>query len=748
MKTIPNSRIHILAMTLICALNVAARKTNPAVDQAALKKSLANITTEFQKIDKNLQKEKNDFFAGLQKSNFDPQNAVRLDHRFQIEMREAARLDGKWIKTYQKGGRSNPKSPNWERKIAVNYSHWLKKAISIGENPKANKNSHLASLKLMLTVMGRISNEANAESELAGYRPRLARLYQLAEKHADAVRAYMELADPTRTTEANLRLRYLNSAVVSQAILAHWPLTPPWRDVAEGKLANSKSATESNARKELKEILARVSQDQGGVDNISNWTYDAHIGLIDWAAGHFQEGLDLWKPRLNSQAAVTGKTSEHRSQAGGFTLVHLRTKKAWPELEAAARQAISLRWQPAFGRRKIDPQGMLGDALFNGGKALLTSGDATNAEIKFAEFTAKFKKDVRYEEAFFLRAKAEQGAHHFSEALATFKEFIGKFPASRFEEDATRSGFELATDMADEESGLYLGKRYMISHGNSERGRKITEGYAQLALGNGFYGDGIAALERLATKVKGRSARAEAVARILDIQVLVAPPESVLETAERLIHLGNLPPEILLRVFRAQARASSASNNKAVIFRAKSEGAKLWARLGDGDQQNRDAWGEILFINAETRGNKEIDEVFSLEIQNPTAHLVRTGSDYDQIKAAYDGVCAIGRNLYCAAALFRTARVAERFQTGIADLTIAETLEVEVVDRFKNTKLELISRWQKDATTADSQATELANQGMAPTAYAFAIQLGGGADLILDDRTIAGLHGFTQLDVR
>ncbi|NBQ54019.1 MAG: hypothetical protein EBU49_10620 [Proteobacteria bacterium] len=203
----------------------------------------------------------------------------------------------------------------------------------------------------------------------------------------------------------------------------------------------------------------------------------------------------------------------------------------------------------------------------------------------------------------------------------------------------------------------------------------------------------------------------------------------------------------MLRVFRAQARAASASNKRGLISRAKEQGAKLWARLGDSDQQNRDAWGEILFIEAEVHGNKEVGEVFSLEIRDPIAHLVRTGTEYDQIKAGYDGVCAIGRNLYCAAALFRIARVAERFQTGIADLGIADTLEAEVVEQFKTRKAELISRWQKDAAAADTQAAELAGQGMAPTGYATAIQL-GGADLVLDDRTIAGFHGFTQIDVR
>ncbi len=744
MKPMRKSCLTVLAITLICILNVAAKKGKPAIDGAALKTTLAAITSDFQKLEKNLQQQKANFSKGIRKPGFDPQEAVRLDRHFRNEIQNAAKLDEKWVKASQKGGRLNAKKHNWESKITRLHVQWVKQAMAAGENPKAGKGAHLASLKLMQTVIARSENE----SELAGFRPRLARLYQLSEKHADAVRAFMELADPQRTTDARRRIQYLTSAAASQAVLAHWPLTPPWREVAEAKLKESPRSGDPGARQGLKDIFIRLAQEQGGIDNTSNWTYDAHTGLIDWTAGRTQEGMDLWKPRLNSQAALNGKASNHRAQAGGFTLIELRAKKSWPELEATARQAIALRWLPVHGKQKIDPVAMLGDALFEGGKALLTAGDAPNAEAKFAEFTGSFRKDRRYEEAFFLRGKAEQGARHFIEALTTFKDFIGRFPGSRFNEEATRTGFDLATDMADEESGLYLGKHYISSHSKSGHARRITESYAQLALGNGFYSDGVAALESLAAKVKDKSGRADALARILDIQVLVATPDSVLDTANRLIRLGNLPPEIMLRVFRAQARAASTSNKKALVSRAKSEAAKLWARLGDSDQQNRDAWGEILFIEAEEHGNKEIGEIFSLEIQDPTAHLARTGAEYDQIKSAYDGVCGIGRNLYCAAALFRVARVAERFQTAISDLGIPDTLEAAVVEQFKTRKAELINRWQKDAAAADSQASELAGQGMAPTGYSMAIQLGGDADLILDDRTIAGFHGFTQIDVR
>ncbi|NBQ53569.1 MAG: hypothetical protein EBU49_08320, partial [Proteobacteria bacterium] len=494
MKSIRKSCLIVLAITLVCIFNVAAKKGKPAIDAAALKTTLAAITSDFQKLEKGLRQQKDNFSKGIRRPGFDPQEAVRLDRLFQNEIRNAAKLDEKWVKASQKGGKSNAKKLNWEAKITRLHVQWVKQAMAAGENPKASKSAHLASLKLMQTVIARSENE----SELAGFRPRLARLYQLSEKHADAVRAFLELADPQRTTDAQRRIQYLTSAATSQSVLAHWPSTPPWREVAEGKLKEAAHSGGPAARKDLKEIFIRLAQEQGGIDNTSNWTFDAHIGLIDWTAGQIQEAMDLWKPRLNSQAALNGKMANHRAQAAGFTLVELRAKKSWQELESTARQAIALRWTPAHGKRKINPVEMLGDALFEGGKALLSAGDATNAEGKFAEFTGSFKKDKRYEEAFFLRGKAERGARHFIEALTTFKDFIGKFQRSRFDEEATRSGFDLATDMADEESGLYLGKHYMTSHSKSDQAQRITESYAQLALGNGFYGDGVTALESLA----------------------------------------------------------------------------------------------------------------------------------------------------------------------------------------------------------------------------------------------------------
>jgi len=306
----------------------------------------------------------------------------------------------------------------------------------------------------------------------------------------------------------------------------------------------------------------------------------------------------------------------------------------------------------------------------------------------------------------------------------------------------------LSTDMAEEESGLYFGKRYTLSYARGETGAGITESYAQLALGNGFYSDGISALEKLAKGSRGAQARADAMARILDIQTLVASPESILDTASRLLKMGNLTPGARMRAFRAKARAGAASGQPQVVARAKQDAARIEPETGEDDQATRDARGEILFIDAETRGQLELNEVFSLGVADPYAHLTRSEAEYNRIKSGYESVCATGRNIWCAAALFRSARVAEKFEAAVSSLGIAETLEAEVVERFKEKKSGLLDRWKKDAATSDSQAAELASQGMAAPHYALAIQLGGGADLILDDRTIGGLHGFTQIDAR
>ncbi|NDE16116.1 hypothetical protein EBZ80_14410 [bacterium] len=599
----------------------------------------------------------------------------------------------------------------------------------------------------MQAVIARTHDDASR----AGYRPRLARLYQLCDRHADAVRAFLELADPSQTPDKARRVRYLESAATSQSTLASWPTNPPWNEIASGKFKGASASSHGKAQreaKELKDILTRLTQEQGGLDNLSNWFYDAHVGLIEWSGGRPDEAVELWKPRLASQAALGPKLAVHRSQAGGFTLRHYHEKKSWPELEAAARQAIALGWRPAFGTRKVDPVAMLGDALFEGGKGLLSAGNHAAAEAKLSEFTANFKKDKRFEEAFFLRGKAERGAGHFAEALATFKDFTMRFQRSRFDEEATRAGFELSTDMAEEESGLYFGKRYTLSYARGETGAGITESYAQLALGNGFYSDGISALEKLAKGSRGAQARADAMARILDIQTLVASPESILDTANRLLKMGNLTPGVRMRAFRAQARAGAASGQPQVVARAKQDAARIEPETGEDDQATRDARGEILFIDAETRGQMELTEVFSLGVADPYAHLTRSEAEYNRIKSGYESVCATGRNIWCAAALFRSARVAEKFEAAVSSLGIAETLEAEVVERFKEKKSGLLDRWKKDAATSDSQAAELASQGMAAPHYALAIQLGGGADLILDDRTIGGLHGFTQIDAR
>jgi TolA-binding protein len=746
MRSVLDGR-YFRTISLALCLGAFPALANPSKDNNA--KALSAVTAEFQKLEKTLQSRRSEFTSKTRKSRFDPQDSVRLDQRFMTASREARVLEEKWARIDARGGTTprrakKPGDLGWERKITRAHDQWLRQTLAAGENPRASTSMHLASLRLMQAVISRTHDDA----ALNGFRPRLARLYQLCERHADAVRAFLELADPSRTADSAQRIRYLESAIASQTILASWPVNPPWNEVATGKL---KGAGPGSQRKELKEIYSRVAQEKGGADNTGNWFYDAHAGLMDWAAGQSSDAIDAWKTRLASQASLGAKSQVHRSQAGGFTLRHHHGKKAWAELEAAARQAMSLGWRPAFGPHKVDPAAMLGDALFEGGKSLLDAGNAAAAAAKLKEFTASFKKDKRFEEALFLRGKAERGASQFEEALATFKEFAARFQKSRFDEEATRIGFELSTDMADEESGLYFGKRYTLSHAKSESAPAIIESYARLALGNGFYSDGTSALEKLAKGVKGPDARAQAMARILDIQTLVASPESILETAGRLLKMGNLTPEIQLRAFRAQARAAASAGqagSAGIISRAKQDAGRVVSTMGEGDQATRDAWGEILFIDAETRGHVDLSEAFSLGIADPYSYLTRGEADYNRIKAGYDGVCAIGRNLWCAAALFQTARVAEKFEAATRDLRIAETLEADVVERFKAKKAEMMDRWKKDVATGDSQAAELAAQGIAPPQYALAIQLGGGADLVLDDRTIGGLHAFTQIDAR
>jgi hypothetical protein len=205
---------------------------------------------------------------------------------------------------------------------------------------------------------------------------------------------------------------------------------------------------------------------------------------------------------------------------------------------------------------------------------------------------------------------------------------------------------------------------------------------------------------------------------------------------------------VKLRIARAQARAAAAASNSGLIARARNDAAKVWSAIGEGDQPARDAYGEVLFIAAEVKGRTDVEEIFSLEVRNPEAHLGVQESKYNQAKAAYDAVCAIGRNVWCAPALYRTARLADRFRVATNELGIAETLAEGVVGSFKRKKEALINRWAQEAKGADAQAAELANQGMATPGYALTIQLGAGADLILDDRTISGIHGYTQLDAR
>lgn len=719
------------------------RQAKPAVDAAQLKSTTESLKKDFNKIQNDLQNRQSKFMNDMRRNKSKPADGNTLDRLFQNRIKDAAKLDSRWTSAHQKAGRKNTKSPGWERTISRQHQRWLRAAMTTGESSKAGRNAHLTALAIMKSVVGRLDNEAS----VASYRPRIARLLQLSGKHADAVRAYLELADANDTTSPVKKIQYLKAASVSQAVLADWPLTTPWFDVASGRMKNRSS----NSQEELKDILGRIATGTGGVDNVDNWKYDAQIGLIDWVSGQIETALALWQPRLNSQVPLRGNAMRDRNQAGGFTLQHYKTTKQWAELEKTSRQSLSLRWKPAFGKKSISASAMLGDALFEGGKGLLESGDAKSAVIKLTEFTRNYRKDSRFEEAFFLRGKAEQAAGQYIDALQTFKDFTTRFQRSRFDAEANRIGFKLATDMAEEDAGLYFGKRYSIRHRSSPDHTAITESYAALAIGTGNYDEGISALEQLAAKKSGAEARVEALARILDIQTLIAPPESVLATAARLMRNRSLPAEIQLRVYRAQARAAVITGDDKLIAQTRDKTAKLWNASGlssDSPQEQRDAIGEIYFLYAESIGKTETDPVFGLEVRDPDSHAKKMDARFRALKAPYDAVCEIGRNLHCAAALFQTARLAERFKSAIAELNIAETLDESKVEGFKATKSDLERKWKEDTRRSDAQARELAGQGMVAPGYALAIQLGNGADLILDDRTIGGLHGFIQIDGR
>jgi hypothetical protein len=735
-----------LAAKLTCVLVAHAMLTGarkPAVSNLAAQKELAAVVASFEKLQKDIKERKSGFAARIKKPGFDPQEAVRLDRMFDSAANSAAGLAEKHARIAVKTGKKNARPPAWPAKIKQLHNSWIKQTLNSGEQPQSSRNAHLASLRLMQVIMGRTQDEA----AIAAYRPRLARLFQLSGLHADAVRAYMQLADSEG--QPSRRISYLNNAAVSQSVLAAWPVTPPWLDVASGKNPGPGTAhTKIATRTELKDIYTRLANERGGRDNDSNWQLDAHAGLIDWVAGQQVAAIELWRQRLGSQAALRSGMASHRSQAGGFALKWYRQQKAWSDLESTARQAMSLNWRPMYGKNKINPVEMLGDALFEGGKAQLSGGESATAVAKLTEFTANFRKDRRFEEALFLRGKAERSARKFIEALETFKQFTTIFSRSRFDEEANRIGFELATDMADEEAGMAFGRRYVAIHGRKPAGRSITEAYASLAMGRGFYQEGVTTMEKLAQGESNKEARTAAMAKLMDLQNLIGQTGDALITAGKLQKMGSLPPEIQLRVARAQARAASAANNKVLILRARDDAMRANRAISDGDQQTRDALGEVLFIAAELKGRGEVDEVFNLEVRNPTAHLITQENKYNQVKAAYDSVCGTGRNLWCGPALYRTARVAERFREAAGDLSIADTLASEEVDSFNQKKAALLKRWTDEASAADAQAAELANQGIAAPGYTLTIQLGSGADLVLDDRTISGIHGYIQLDAR
>jgi hypothetical protein len=528
-----------------------------------------------------------------------------------------------------------------------------------------------------------------AESERV--RGRIAELHVASGQHREAVAVWLGLLEQQgeQSPDAAKKRRWLRLAIRSQSILARWPGEAPWAGAPSGP---------QGERQQLLVIWKRLLDvDAEG----AAWNDIAHVGLLEIAGGNTEAALALWNTGL-----ARAHTGPQAAAAAGWMLDHYQRSSNWTALEALARLSREKSIPARHKGKLVDLYATMALALLEGGKTFLAAQDWPNAVKRLKEFTNDFGRAKRHDEGFFLLSQAQRGAGEHTDSIKTLQAFLARHPTSKYARQALLDGGDYSAPMAWEENVIWFHSKFLTQFARDGEAPRVRASLLELYKGRGLWAEAGDTLRATMRSASGETKVAAAL-DLMRIEIREGDLGRAAAVAREIERMPGAGSDAKAEALVTMARWSTQRKDNAGIVAAERALSKLEAS-SPGVQEGL---GAVRFILADSHGVNVQQDIFNLELRSPLATLNQQYRAFDSARSLYSKVCEAGRSSWCAAALFKTARLSEAVVRAIEDINIVQTLAKSEVDTFNNRKNAIMDEMASLAESSDNKSLAVIAEG-------------------------------------
>jgi TolA-binding protein len=566
-------------------------------------------------------------------------------------------------------------------KVRLRHRNLISQMIAQGKNPSSDRKT-----KANAIAAANVYLDGQAvENEKVPLRTDIGRLYALNDQHAEAVRVFMALKTESQAAQAQ---QYLLLAMQSQRVLAKWSEKAPWSGV-------SKEAPQS------RQVLAQMYEER--LQTTGSWDDLAHLGLLYVSLNQATKAYGIWTAALQKNTQ-----GPHAQLAAGMMLETYKKARQWQNLENIARLAIKAQLIPVHQNQRLDAVALLGDALFEGGKEHFAATRWENASQKLAEFIKSYRSDFRRPEGMFILGKAYHNDEKHPQSVETIFALVNEYPASRFDHDALLLGGSWAIPMAWEEQTIFFYQRFVDRYARDSKAPQIRMTLVDLYMGRELYGNAVRVhAAHVADDQVSRQEQIKSALAVMHIEERYGEARHAYWGVAKARELSGNNPAVLADVLAFEARQAAAKNDYTKL-------RQLEAQLsGLGIQSRSASEGLALtrFVLADKEAEETKQEIFNLEQTDPYKTLQAQYAVFLKTKASYEKVCAAGTSSYCGLAMLRLSETTRHSLSAIEDLSIPQTLEASIVQKFETQKLGIINVISQTAAQADVVALGISEKG-------------------------------------
>jgi hypothetical protein len=420
--------------------------------------------------------------------------------------------------------------------------------------------------------------------------------------------------------------------------------------------------------------------------------------------------------------------------------------KQWSEVETLGRIMVKANLSGKYLTKTFSPKDVLGLGLIEGGLTALSANDFKTAITKLAEYVKGWRKDARHDEGMYHLSLSYQGDRQFRLAVQELETFTKLYPKSKWRHDALINGGAWTLALTWDEHVIFFLETHAKEFPTDERSKDSLTILTDVYMGREIYDSALRVMTiQLLRKDLDAGTKIDIARRVLDTAERHASPESALKTAEKLLTQFRDDQAITANALSLKARILAAKGNVKALVSVESQ----TAALDQSTQTTADILSEVRFLLAETMAKSQFkDEVFSLGSKDPKAELENGYRQFTNITQMYKSSCSSVRTSWCGPALHRSARIAEAFVRSYGDITIAKTLDPEIVKDFYVRKKAIIEGVESMALEADEKSMEQAKIGATNPDWTAAILWQNGGEWSREKFTSEAASHFIQWHTR